>query len=574
MKSESKSFQEIWVVDFEFYGNPGDRPTPVCLVAHELLTGRTLRIWQDEFLKLQSPPYSIGPDSLFIAYYSSAEFSCHLVLGWPLPTNILDLFTEFRNLTNGLKLTCGNGLIGALAYFGVDSIGALKKEVMRDLILSGGPWSNDERKAILDYCQSDVNALVLLLEKMVPKLNLKRALLRGQYMAAAAKIEYHGIPIDMKLFNRLQENWERIKIQLIQKLDADYGVFEDGHFRLSLFEKYLIANNIPWPILETGTLKTDDDTFKEMAQVHPKLRQLRDLRSILSQLKLSKLSIGKDGRNRCLLSAFQTRTGRNAPSNSKFIFGTAAWLRSLIKSEPGIGLAYIDWSQQEFGIAAKLSEDLHMQEAYRSGDPYLAFGKQAGPIPPNATKQSHHKERDRFKACVLGVNYGMGEKALADRIQQSVLEARDLLKKHKDTYKRFWRWSNGALDYAMFYGKLWTVFGWTIMVNENPNPRMLRNFLIQANGAEMLRLACILVLNEGVDICAPVHDAILIEAPLDELDDKISIAQDAMKRASRIVLSGFGLNTDVEKIKYPDRFSDRRGEETWNTILDILAKNL
>jgi hypothetical protein len=574
LKFESQSFREIWAVDYEFHGNPGDHPTIVCLVAHELLTGRTLRIWQDELSEMQSPPYTIGPNSLFIAYYSSAELSCHLALGWPLPTHILDLFTEFRNLTNGLPLPCGKGLIGALAYFGIDSIGALQKETMRDLILSGGPWSNDDREAILDYCHSDVKALVLLLGKMAPELELERALLRGQFMAAAAKIEYQGIPIDMELFNQLQENWGPIKTQLVQDVDANYGVFEDGHFRLSLFERYLIANNIPWPILASGTLKTDDDTFKDMAKIYPQLKQLRDLRSILSQLKLSSLSIGKDGRNRCLLSAFQARTGRNQPSNSRFIFGTSAWFRSLIKPKSGMGLAYIDWSQQEFGIAAKLSEDFQMQKAYRSGDPYLAFGKQAGAVPTYATKESHREDRDRFKACVLGVNYGMGEKALADRIQQSVLEARDLLKKHQGTFKQFWRWSNGALDYAMFYGKLWTVFGWTINVTENPNPRMLRNFLIQANGAEMLRLACILVLNEGVNICAPVHDAILIEAPIDELDDKIHIAQNVMKQASKIVLSGFGLNTDVEKIKYPDRFSDRRGEETWNTILDILAKNL
>jgi DNA polymerase I-like protein with 3'-5' exonuclease and polymerase domains len=215
-----------------------------------------------------------------------------------------------------------------------------------------------------------------------------------------------------------------------------------------------------------------------------------------------------------------------------------------------------------------------MQDSYRSGDPYLAFGKQAGAVPSNATKQSHRKERDRFKAYVLGVNYGMGEKTLADRIQQSALEARDLLKKHQDTYQQFWRWSNGALDYAMFYGKLWTVFGWTIKVNENPNPRMLRKFLIQVSGAEMLRLACILVLNEGVNICAPVHGAILIEAPIDELDDNISIAQNVMKQASKIVLGGFGLNTDVEDIKFPNRFTDRRGIETLDAIMDILEKNL
>jgi hypothetical protein len=235
---------------------------------------------------------------------------------------------------------------------------------MRDLILSGGPWCKKERDSILHYCESDVYALKLLLEKMGPRLKLDYALIRGQYMAAAARIEDHGVPIDVALFNRLEENWDLIKSEMVQKVDKDYSVFEDGHFRRSLFEKYLIRNNIPWPRLPSGNLKLDDDTFKDMAKSFPQIQPLRDLRAILSQLKLSKLSVGKDGRNRCMLSVFQARTGRNAPSNSKFIFGPAVWLRSLIKPEPGTGLAYIDWSQQEFGIAAKLSEDLNMQEAY------------------------------------------------------------------------------------------------------------------------------------------------------------------------------------------------------------------
>ena len=71
-------------------------------------------------------------------------------------------------------------------------------------------------------------------------------------------------------------------------------------------------------------------------------------------------------------------------------------------------MAYVDWSQQEFGIAASLSGDEAMMDAYRSGDPYLAFGKQAGRIPADGTKQTHGAERDLFKACVLGVQYGMG----------------------------------------------------------------------------------------------------------------------------------------------------------------------
>ena len=106
-------FREVWAVDFEFVAREGARPDPVCLVAWEMRGGRKLRLWRNEFGPC--PPYSIGPDSLFIAYYASAEVSCHLALGWPKPARILDLFTEFRCRTNGLQLPAGSGLLGALA---------------------------------------------------------------------------------------------------------------------------------------------------------------------------------------------------------------------------------------------------------------------------------------------------------------------------------------------------------------------------------------------------------------------------------------------------------------------------
>jgi DNA polymerase I len=151
------AYREIWVVDFEFGSRQGENPEPVCLVAWELRTGQRLRLWRDEFGA--APPYSTGADALFIAYYASAELGCHLALGWPLPQGVLDLFTEFRNRTNGLPTGNGAGLLGALSYFGLDGIGAVEKEEMRALVLRGGPWSDAERAQILDYCESDVAAL-------------------------------------------------------------------------------------------------------------------------------------------------------------------------------------------------------------------------------------------------------------------------------------------------------------------------------------------------------------------------------------------------------------------------------
>jgi DNA polymerase I len=177
---------------------------------------------------------------------------------------------------------------------------------------------------------------------------------------------------------------------------------------------------------------------------------------------------------------------------TRFIFGPSTWLRGLIKPEPGRAVAYVDWSQQEFGIAASLSGDRAMMEAYRSGDPYLTFGQQAGQIPPNGTKKTHGADRELFKACVLGVQYGMGPEALARRIGKPTAYGRELLQLHHETYPAFWRWSDGAESYAMLLNRLHTVFGWTVRVGPDANPRSLRNFPCQANGAEMMRLACCL----------------------------------------------------------------------------------
>ena len=137
--------------------------------------------------------------------------------------------------------------------------------------------------------------------------------------------------------------------------------------------------------------------------------------------------------------------------------------------------------------------------------------------------------------------------------------ARDLLRAHRQTYRRFWEWSDAALDQAMLLGVIHTVFGWPVRVGERSNPRSLRNFPMQANGAEMLRIACCLATERGIEVCAPVHDAVLICAPLDRLEADIAAMRAAMAEASRFVLAGFELATDVKVVRWPDRYMDPRG---------------
>ena len=566
-------FKEIWFTDFEFVSGSGANPVPVCMVARELRTGRLIRLWQDELGP--TPPFPVDDDTLFVAYFASAEIGCFLELGWPVPTRILDLYTEFSNATNGTTLPAGRGLLGALSHHGISSITSEQKSEERALVMGGGPWTPSERVRILDYCQTDVDPMGALLERMLPGIQARRhglphALIRGRYMAAVARMERTGVPIDFEMLKRLRLNWGRIKLDLIAAIDEGYGVFEGSTFKAGLFAGYLVDNHIDWPRTESGRLSLDQDTFRDMAKRYPQLEPLKELRHTLSELRLEKLAVGLDDRNRTLLSPFGASSGRNAPSTSKFIFGPSVWLRGLIKPPEGRALAYIDWKSQEVYIAAQLSADPALLEAVQTGDPYLAFAKMAGLAPPDATKESHKEIRDMCKTCVLGTNYGMQAHSLAIRTGLSVIDAQDLLRRLAQTFPTFTAWADHVVDVGRLAGYLSTVFGWTLRTHNATRPTTLRNYLMQANGAEMLRLACCLATERGIAVCAPVHDALLVEGDTDGIEDTVATTRAAMAEASRTVLNGLEVDTDVEIIRSPDRFADPRGRVMWERITELL----
>ena len=569
-------FSQIWAIDFEFISEPGARPVPVCMVARELNTSRLVRLWQDQ--RGAEPPFPVDDDTLFVAYFASAEIGCFLELGWPVPTRILDLFTEFRRATNGIHLPSGAGLLGALSHHGISSITSEQKTEERSLVMRGGPWTAAERAQILNYCQTDVDPMGALLERMLPEIEkrpngLGQALLRGRYMAAVARMERTGVPIDVATLDRLRANWARIKLDLIAAIDQDFGVYEGTTFKAGLFAGYLVDNKIDWPRTEAGRLALDRDTFRDMAKRYPQLYPLEELRHALSDLRLEVLAVGPDGRNRTLLSPFRAKTGRNQPSNTKFVFGPSVWLRGLIKPTEGRALAYIDWSSQEVAIAAALSADEALLAAVQSGDPYLAFAKMAALAPTDATKLSHKTIRDICKTCVLGTNYGMGAQSLAMRTGVSVIDAEDLLRRLAKTFPTYTAWADHVVDVGQLRGFKSTVFGWTMRTEGALRSTALRNFPMQANGAEMLRLACCLATEAGVDVCAPVHDALLVEGDAATIGDTIATARAAMAEASRIVLGGLEVDTDVEVITWPDRYADPRGKIMWERLNRLLSPN-
>jgi hypothetical protein len=444
----------------------GERPRPVCMAAKNLRTGRTWQIWRGE-LGSRLP----FPIDVLISFYSSAELGYFLAEGFPFPTYVLDLFTEFRALTNGRNTLNGASLLGALTYFGLEGIGVNEKQVLRTLILSGDPWTAEQCEAIQRYClQSDVEeGLERLLPAMLPHIDLPRALLRGRFMKAAARIEWNGVPIDTTTLALLRQYWTDIQDDLIAAVDRDYGVFDGRSFRLERWERWLATHGVPWPRLESGRLDLSDDTFRQMSRSHPSVSPMRELRSALSEMRLSDLS---------------TRTVQAV--------------------RLGCGL--------------------------RDGS-----GRAGGP---------HRSAGDRWPRPAAG----------APRNLSPVLEVVGRRGRSRRPYRL-------NLDHV----RLAAARG------PNFNPRSLRNFPCQANGAEMLRLAACFATEQSIEVCALVHDAVLICAPLDRLDADIERMRACMAKASRIVLDGFELRTDVHPVRYPDRYRDPRGTVMWERVMRLIA---
>ena len=290
-------FRRVWCVDFEFRTPDGEPPVPVCLVAKEVFTGQVHRLWRDDLLTMRSLPFDTGPQTVVVSYHAPAEMGCLLERGWPLPENVIDLFAEHRVETNGVHLPMGNGLISALAIRGLchHTSDAEKKDTV-DLILRQSTYTAAEQKRILDYGETDVDALANLFCVMAPKLDWPRALLRGRYGRAVARMERNGIPIDHKMYRLFVHERERLLRSIIEVVDRQYGVYEDLTFKTARFEQRLQEWGMPWSRTETGRLKLDDDTFKRQAALFPFLEPLRELRQSISALRGSDLRIGTDGR--------------------------------------------------------------------------------------------------------------------------------------------------------------------------------------------------------------------------------------------------------------------------------------
>ena len=235
---------------------------------------------------------------------------------------------------------------------------------------------------------------------------------------------------------------------------------------------------------------------------------------------------------------FATTTGRNV------IYGPS--LTSLKKKfwpfvlNPATGFLYIlvDFAQQEPAIAACFANDQELLAAYLAGDLYLHIGSH-----PHLAGL----DRDSLKKLVLPHSYGQSAAAYAKEHKIPLEVAQRYWRALKEIFYRVDAELNHRSQLAFRDGYV-NCLDWAARVTPLSNPLAVRNWPVQAAGADIMRRAVIGLVDAGIDLRLTIHDAFLIRVPIAEQDQQVAKAIALLKQASALVLDGFELNVKVDGI--------------------------
>ncbi|MFQ2060018.1 DNA polymerase [Aeromonas veronii] len=236
--------------------------------------------------------------------------------------------------------------------------------------------------------------------------------------------------------------------------------------------------------------------------------------------------------------AFATSTGRSV------IYGPS--LTSLKKKfwpfilDPISGYLYIllDFGQQEPAIAACFAGDKGLQAAYQQGDLYEQIGKH-----PRLASLG----RDELKAAVLPYSYGQSPDAYAKEHGIPLVEAQRRWNALREIFHLVDAELNRRSQLAFRDGFV-RCLDWGAHVTPLSNPRAVRNWPVQAAGADIMRRSVIGLAEAGIDLRLTVHDSFLIHVPIAEQEQQVAKAITVLKRASASVLGGFALNVKVDGV--------------------------
>jgi len=457
-------------------------------------------------------------------------------------------------------------------------VDTVEKAEVRGIIIRG---DRDEisasRERIQKYNLSDIDYLPKLLTKVCGRFAaygvgkedwLRGAYLRGDYAARTARMIISGYPVNQGKLEKFKQNIPAIIESSIKDCIESAEGF--APFRFNEKSKTYVCNtkaikdwvlqqkNVYWRKTAGKALSLSKDAFSDWYDSNSPgfagayCRHLKTKQSLNGFLPTSAESgksvfsdfVGKDGRVRPHFGIYGSQSSRSQPGSVGFIPLKAHWLRNFIEAPAGRAVAGVDYASQEFLIAAVISQDSKMMDAYSTGDVYMAFARAAKLVPPHATKATNPVEREMCKAAVLGISYDMTAKGLAPRMSRAAArvvteqEAQVYIDEFFGVYCEYADWKSETTAEYEASGRLSLPDGWT-MWGDNSNIRSVGNFPIQGHGAVIMREAVARAQDLGLDVIYTLHDALYIE--FDSLDFKSIVdLRTCMQQAFQAVMGRYG----------------------------------
>jgi DNA polymerase-1 len=415
---------------------------------------------------------------------------------------------------------------------------------------------------VKEYAAEDADITLQLYEKLLPLLKengVEKLFydIEMPLVPVLSRMEANGIKIDTQNLQQISDEFggeiQKIEEEIYALADTPFNIASPKQLGEVLFEKLKIDEKAKKT--KTGQYATGEEVLQKLLHKHPIIQKILDYRSF-TKLKstyldaLPALVNPKDGLIHTSYNQAVTATGRlssNNPNLQNIPVRTAQGReirRAFVPRSPQYTLLAADYSQIELRIIAHLSQDPAMVADFNLGhDIHAATAAKVFHVPMNEVTK---EQRSRAKAVNFGIIYGMSAFGLAERMELSRSEAADIIKKYFEEYAGIKEYMNRSIALARERGYAETILGRRRYLRDiNGANSVVRGFAernainapIQGSSADMIKIAMIGIHEEmqrlkiQSKMMLQVHDELVFDAHLDELDTLKAIVNDKMVNA-------------------------------------------
>ena len=421
-----------------------------------------------------------------------------------------------------------------------------------------------EPKDIYKYACEDADVTLRLMKPLAEELrknNLEEVFqnIEMPLMPVLARMERNGVVLDTDTLKEVENDFT-LRLQTLEK-----GIYElAGHeFTINsprqvgevLFGELKLSEKVKKT--KSGQYSTSEEVLRDLHSKHPIVQKILDYRGLKKLLStyveaLPKLINPATGHIHTSFNQAVTATGRLSSSNPNLqnipVRGEdGREIRKAFIPEAGEIFFSADYSQIELRIMAHLSGDEHMIEAFNAG--HDVHAATAARIFHKDIKDISKDERRKAKTANFGIIYGISAFGLAERMDVSRTEAKELIDSYFEMYPKIKDYISKAVDTAREKGYIETEFGRRRYLPDiNSRNAVVRGYAernavnapIQGTAADIIKIAMIRVQQrldaEGCKarMMLQVHDELNFSVPTDEFDKVKRIVIEEMQGAYKM----------------------------------------